>query len=291
MDKHLEIIKLLVSQPAPASDKSPFSELISRHSVDVVFRPFIEVEGVSLKEFRRQRIEIADHTAIIFTSRTAIDHFFRICEESRTPVPESLKYFCISEAIALYLQKYIVYRKRKIFFGAGTFPALMDIVVKHREEKYLVPLSEPHKPEIPIALTKANVNHNRVILSHTVSAKLDDLDLSQSDILALYTPADVKSLLDNFSEQTRSIKIATFGCNTARAALEAGISVDIMAPTPESPSMIMAIDKFIKAWNAGEDLERFALRKLPEIAPAVKNSDTSPRRTRKTTDSERANTK
>lgn len=203
------------------------------------------------------------------TSRTAIDHFFRICEEGRIAVPETLKYFCVSEAVANYLQKYIVYRKRKIFFGTGTFPALMEVVVKHKDEKYLVPLSEPHKPEIPIMLTKSGIKHTRVILSHTVSANLADVDPTTYDILALYSPADIKSYTSNFPNVQRNFKIAVFGTGTARAALEAGMSVDIMTPTPKFPSMTMALDKFIECHNEGGDTSDFALKSLPEpIIPA-----------------------
>lgn len=259
------IKRILVSQPTPSSDKSPFSELVTKHNTELVFRPFIEVEGVNLKEFRKQRVEILDHTAVIMTSRTTVDHFFRICEEGRITVPDSLKYFCVSEAIANYLQKYIVYRKRKIFFGSGTFVELMEVVQKHKDEKYLVPLSEPHKPEIPVLLQKSGIKHNRVILSHTISASLDDVNPTEFDLLALYSPADVKSFRHNFPNIEHSFKIAVFGTGTARAALEAGIPVDIMAPTPQMPSMTMAIDKYIACCNQGGDLSEFALKSLPDM--------------------------
>lgn len=265
----------------PSSDKSPFSELITKHAVEVDFRPFIAVEGVTLKEFRKQRVEILDHTAVIFTSRTAIDHFFRICEECRLAVPEALKYFCVTEAIALYLQKYIVYRKRKIFFGTGTFLALMDVVIKHKDEKYLVPLSEPHKPEIPFSLTKAGIKFNKVILSHTVSADLKDVDIDDYSILAIYSPSEVKSLQANFPNSTGDCKIAVFGNNTARAALEAGISVDIMAPTPKMPSMTMAIDKYISNIKAGESVEELALRTMPEPTSLGKGVEKLAKKSRK----------
>lgn len=253
----------------------------------VDFRPFIAVEGVSLKEFRKQRVEILDHTAVILTSRGAVDHFFRICEECRITVPESMKYFCVTEAIALYLQKYIVYRKRKIFFGEGTFFALMDIVVKHKEERYLVPLNDPHKPEIPLTLTKIGVKFSKVVLSHTVSADLSDLDLGVYDVVALYSPSDVNSLLHNFggagvdtSEPTGAAKgvtkgassasdagtaiaagykMAVFGRSTAARALEVGLKVDIMTPTPQLPSLATALDRYITAFRAGKSTEEFAL--------------------------------
>lgn len=260
----MKIRRILISQPAPTSDKSPFSDLVSKHDVEVDFRPFIQIEGVSLKEFRKQRVEILDHTAVIFTSRTAIDNFFRICEEGRIAVPDSMKYFCVTEAIALYLQKYIVYRKRKIFYGTGTFVALMEVVVKHKEEKFLVPLSEPHKAEIPITLTKVGVKYSKVILSRTVSTDLSDVDVTQYDIMALYSPADVKSFQANFPQTDLQCKVAVFGNNTAREALESGICVDIMSPTPSFPSLTMALDKFIKCYNAQESVESFAMKTLPE---------------------------
>ena len=160
----MKIRRILVSQPEPQSEKSPYLELAQKHNVKIDFRPFIHVEGVSTKEFRQQRVDILAHTAVIFTSKTAIDNYFRICEETRVTVPETMKYFCITETIALYLQKYIVYRKRKIFFGTNTFQELMDVILKHKEEKFLVPLSEPHKPEIPKTLDKAKIKYTKVIL-------------------------------------------------------------------------------------------------------------------------------
>lgn len=260
----MNIRRILVSQPLPSTEKSPFSELITKHEVILEFHPFIEVEGVTLKEFRKQRVEILDHTAVVMTSRTVVDHFFRICEDGRIAVPDTLKYFCISEAVANYLQKYIVYRKRKISFGTGTFAALMELVSKHKDEKFLVPLSEPHKPEIPILLQKSAIKYSKVILSHTISAKLTEIDPNSFDILALYSPADVKSYIQNFPTLERQSKIAVFGTGTARAALEAGIAVDIMAPTPTLPSMTMALDKFIALHNQGKSTAEFALKTLPE---------------------------
>lgn len=264
-DKALNVKRILISQPAPATEKSPYSELISKHGVQVNFHPFIAVEGVSLKEFRKQRVEVLDHTAVIMTSRTTVDHFFRICEECRIAVPESMKYFCVTEAIALYLQKYIVYRKRKIFFGTGgNFSSLMDVVLKHKDEKYLVPLSEPHKPEIPQTLTKTGVKFSKVILSHTVSADLSDIDIDSYDILALYSPSDVNSLIANFKDKELSCKIAIFGTSVATRALEAGIKVDIIAPTPQLPSLATALDKYISAIKQGKSLEEFAVQITPE---------------------------
>lgn len=233
-----------------------------------------------------------DFTAILFTSRTTIDHFFRICEESRITVPESMKYFCVTEAIALYLQKYIVYRKRKIFFGTGTFFALMDVVMKHKDERYLVPLSNPHKPEIPLTLTKAGIRYKIAILSNTVASDMSGVDMSQYDIVALYSPAEIKSFQTNFPDADYSYKIATFGNTTARTALEAGLPVDIMAPTPELPSMVTALDKFITCFNAGESVEAFSLKTMPELPVQYsKLNERTGKKSRKITKSSEARTK
>lgn len=267
--------KILISQPAPSSDKSPFSELTSKHKVEIDFRPFITIEGVSVKDFRAQRVDIAAHSAIIFTSRKTIDHFFRICEQTRTVVSDELKYFCVTEAIALYLQKYIVYRKRKIFFGTGTFFDLLDLMSKHKTEKYMMALSEPHKPEIPQSLTRAGFKYSKLILTHAMPANLSDIDLGQYDIVACYSPADIKTLKENFKEIPASVTIATLGTATAREAMLAKLRVDIMAPTAKFPSLTMAIDKYIAAAEAGEPLDEFALTVIPEAQSYKKVSDRS----------------
>ncbi|MFI3267833.1 MAG: uroporphyrinogen-III synthase [Rikenellaceae bacterium] len=255
----MKINKLLVSQPNPAViEKSPFFEIITKHNISADFIPFIKVEGVSSKEFRSQRIDISAHTAVIFTSRATIDSFFRVCEECRVSISEDMKYFCVTEAIALYLQKYIIYRKRKIFFGKGSFADLMDIVVKHKEEKYLVALSDPHKPEIPKALDKAKIKHDNVILSRTVSNEVTDKvgDISAYNMLVFYSPAEIASLTSQFDGKIdENTLIATFGVGTAQAAISAGLKVSVLAPTKECPSMVMAIDKFIKKFNNGDEID------------------------------------
>ena len=190
----MKIKSILVSQPAPAAiEKSPYNEIISKHHLNVKFHPFIKVEGISLKEFRSQRIEILDHTAVIFTSRTTIDSFFRICEEARIAVPESMKYFCNTEAVALYLQKYIVYRKRKIFFADGAFANFMELLNKHKEEKYLLTVSEPHKPEMPLAMEKLRLTFDKVVLARTVSADLSGINVNDYDMLVFYSPSEIVS--------------------------------------------------------------------------------------------------
>jgi len=246
----LKIKKILVSQPKPETAKSPYFDLAEKTSVQVDFRPFIQVEGVSSKEFRQTRIQILDHTAVIFTSRTAIDHFFRICQELRITVPDTMKYFCISEATAFYLQKYIVYRKRKIFYGNGAFSDLVEVMKKHKDDKFLVPLSHIHKQEIPTLLDKGGYKYTKAILYRTVSSDLSDLKDVNYDILVFFSPSGIKSLKQNFPDfQQNDTKIACFGPTTATAVREAGLRLDIEAPTAKAPSMTMALEQFIKEHN------------------------------------------
>ncbi|MEE4197652.1 MAG: uroporphyrinogen-III synthase [Bacteroidales bacterium] len=242
----MKIKTILVSQPEPKNDKSPYSELAEKNNLKIDFRPFIQVDGVSAKEFRQSRIDILAHTGVIFTSRTAIDHFFRISEEMRLSIPDTMKYFCISEATALYLQKYIVYRKRKIFYGDGKFGDLMGTIKKHKEEKFLVPLSDIHKEEIPKKLEQARIKYTKAIMYRTVSADLSDLSDVNYDMLVFYSPSGIKSLLENFPDfEQNNTQIATFGPKTAKAVKDAGLKVNVKAPTKEAPSMTMAIDQFI----------------------------------------------
>ncbi len=246
----MKIKKILVSQPKPDSSKSPYFDLASKTNVQVDFRPFIQVEGVSAKEFRQTRIQILDHSGVIFTSRTAIDHFFRICQDMRINVPDTMKYFCISEATAFYLQKYIVYRKRKIFYGDGSFEDLMEVMKKHKDEKFLVPLSHIHKQEIPQLLDKYKYKYTKAILYRTVSSDLSDLKDVNYDVLVFFSPSGIKSLLQNFPEfEQNDIKIASFGPTTAKAVKEAGLRLDIEAPTSIAPSMTMALEQYIKKYN------------------------------------------
>ena len=246
----MRIKKVLVSQPNPNNGKSPYTELADQNNLQIDFRPFIQVEGVSSKEFRQCRIDILRHSAIIFTSKTAVDHFFRICEEMRINVPDSMKYFCISESTAYYLQKYIVYRKRKIFYGNGNFSDLMDFINKHKGENFLVPLSDLHKPEIPELLDKNKIDYTKAILYRTVCSDLSDISDLNYDILVFFSPSGIKSLLKNFPGfKQDNIKIASFGTSTAKAVKEAGLRLDIEAPKPEAPSMTMALDQFIRDHN------------------------------------------
>jgi uroporphyrinogen-III synthase len=250
----LKIKKILVSQPQPSEqEKSPYVELAEKNNLKIDFRPFSYVEGISVKDFRQSRIEILTHTAVIFNSKTAIDHFFRIAEEMRVTVPDTMKYFCVSESTAFYLQKYIVYRKRKIFYGNGSFPELIDILIKHREEKFLVPLSDTHKPEISKLLDKNKLKYTKAILYRNICSDLSDLINVKYDILVFYSPTCIKSLIQNFPNfQQEDIKIASFGTATAKAVKDAGLRLDIQAPMPQAPSMTMAIEQFIKEFNKNE---------------------------------------
>lgn len=257
----MKVKRVLVSQPRPAViEKSPFYELSEKYNVEIAYKPFIRVVGVSLKEFRAQRVEILTHTAVIFTSRTTVDSFFHICEEARITVPETMKYICQTEAVALYLQKYIVYRKRKISFSDGSFTSFIELIVKHKEEKFLLALSEPHKPELPETLAKLKLAVDPVILARTVASDLDDIRLEDYDLLALYSPSDVKALTEKFD--TKSLPaIAVFGEGTLRAAIGAGISVLANAPTPEAPSMVKAIDIYLSKVQKGIEVEPVELTK------------------------------
>ena len=250
----MSIKKILVSQPQPAIiEKSPFFEIVRKHKVDIDYNPFNRVQGVSLKEFMGQRVEILTHTAVIFTSRTTVDSFFRICEESRITVPETMKYICQTEAVALYLQKYIVYRKRKIFFADGSFTNFLELIIKHKEEKYMLALSEPHKPELPEALERLKLNVDQVILAKTVQTDVSKLPLAEYDMVALYSPSDVAAFKSAYEDKPMP-RVATFGDATARAAVAAGITINVMAPTPAAPSMTKAIDIYLNKLAAGEEV-------------------------------------
>lgn len=246
----MKIKKILVSQPKPQNKKSPYFELAKKHNLKIDFRSFIHIEGIAAKEFRQSRIDISSHSAVIFTSKTAIDHFFRICEEMRVPIPDSFKYFCVSESIAYYLQKYIVYRKRKVFVGTNNFEGLMDLILKHNEEKFVVPLSDMHKPEIPEKLNKNKIKYSIAILYRTICSDLSDLSDVNYDILVFFSPSGIKSLLKNFPDfKQNNTKIAAFGPTTTQAVKKAGLHLDIEAPTSKAPSMTMALEQYITNLN------------------------------------------
>lgn len=246
----MKIKTILVSQPEPKKDKSPYFDLAKRNNLKIDFRPFIKVEGISVKEFRQLRINMLDYSAVIFTSRTAVDHYFRIAKEMRLVIPDSTKYFCVSESTAFYLQKYTQYRKRKIFFGQRTFDDLLELITKHKTEKFLVPLSDIHKSEIPRKLTKLKVKFCKAVLYRTVSSDLSDLANVDYDVLVFYSPSGIKSLQQNFPDfKQNGTKIASFGLSTAKAVKDAGLRLDIKAPLVKAPSMTMALDMYIRTFN------------------------------------------
>lgn len=244
------IRSILVSQPKPDNKKSPFFGLGDKHSVKIDFRSFIHVEGVGVKEFRDQKVNLSEFTAVILTSRKAVDHFFRMCEKTRYSVPDSMKYFCVSEAVALYLQKHVVYRKRKIFHGRQRFVELMELIKKHKNEKFLLPSSDILKDVIPSQLNDANINYKRAILYRTVVSDLSDLEDVFYDCLVFYSPAGIDSLFKNFPEfKQNDTRIAVFGESTKKAAVKAGLDINIAAPAPNAPSMTGAIEAYIKEHN------------------------------------------
>ena len=250
----MKVKSIIVSQPAPGeTEKSPYTELADKYHLKVDFRPFIHTEGIAAREFRQYRVDILSHGAVFLTSKTAVDHYFRICEEMRITVPDSMKYFCTSESIANYLQKYIIYRKRKIFFGAK-IEELLEIMQKHKDEKIFLPLSDPHKPEIPKLLDKKKYKYTKGILYKIISNDLSDVDIKDYDILAFYSPSEIKSLFQNFPEYEQGeTKIACFGPATTKAARAAKLRIDIQAPRPQIPSLTMAIEQYLKDWSKKND--------------------------------------
>ncbi len=246
----MKVKTILVSQPAPKAENSPYSELSEKQKVKIDFVPFIHVEGVSAKEVRVQKIDLKNYTAIILTSRNAVDHFFRIAEEMRFTVPDQMKYFCESEAVAYYLQKYVVYRKRKIYVGGRTFEELSKIIKKHKGEKFLLPSSDKLKDVVPTTLNELEVNWNRGVFYKTVMSDLSNLQDVFYDILVFFSPSGIDSLFKNFPDfKQKNTRIAVFGNSTVKAATKAGLKCDIKVPTPETPSMTMALEKFIIAAN------------------------------------------
>ena len=245
-----KVTSLLVSQSRPADENSPYYELAKKYNIKVDFRPFIQIDGVSYKDFRKQKINILDHTAVIFTSRNAIDHFFRICNEGRIEVPATMKYFCISEQTANYLQKYIVIRKRKIFTGTKTASELIELMRKHKKEKFLYPCSDVRKNDIPEFADIEEFHFTEATMYQTMSADLSDLEDVYYDIIAFFSPSGIKSLFDNFPDFKQNFtRIAAFGPTTAKAVEDAGLFLDIQAPLPNAPSMTGALDLYIRKAN------------------------------------------
>ena len=244
----MKIKKILVSQPKPTTEKSPYFDISEKYNVKIDFRPFIKVEPILAKEFRTQRISILDHTAIIFNARHGIDHFFRLCEEMRITVPETMKYFCISETVAVYLQRYIHYRKRKVFYGAtGKLAELVVIMNKHLDEKYLFITSDVQNEDTLAALEKSKITLNKAVMYKTVSNDFGPDEEFNYDMLVFFSPIGIASLLKNFPNFDQGeIQIACFGATTAQAVRDANLRIDIEVPLPGVPSMTMAIDNFLK---------------------------------------------
>lgn len=243
------IKKILISQPKPSSEKSPYYDIANRFDVELVFRPFIKVEGMSAREFRTQKVSILDHTAVVFTSRHAIDHFFTLAKELRVTIPEDMKYFCVTETIALYIQKYVQYRKRKVFFGStGKMDDLLPTMVKHKTEKYLVPMSDVHNDSISKLLDSKKLQHTECVMYKTVSNDFTEEEVKtfDYDMLVFFSPAGIESLTKNFPDfKQDKIAIATFGPATAKAAQDAGLRLDLEAPTEKYPSMTGALQHYL----------------------------------------------
>jgi uroporphyrinogen-III synthase len=246
----MKVKSILVSQPEPKAENSPYTTLASKQKVKIDFIPFIHVQGIAASDFRKEKVNPRDFKAVILTSKNAVDHYFRICEEMRIPISNDTKYFCMSEAVAFYLQKYVVYRKRKIYYGYQTIADLIPTLKKHKQENFLLPTSDILKPSIPETLEKFKIKYTRAILYKTVHSDLSDLADVYYDILVFFSPEGIKSLLSNFPDfKQNNTRIAAFGPTTVRAAEEAGLRLDIVAPSKEFPSMTKALDEYIKEVN------------------------------------------
>lgn len=246
VDRAKKVKSILVTLPKPENEKSPYFTLAKKYNLKLDFRAFIHVEGVPAREFRKEKINLADFTAIVFTSKNAADHFFRICEEMRYEVPADLKYFCLSETIALYLQKYIQYRKRKIFFGKQTAHDLEEVLKKHAKEKFLFPCSNVTGEETQNWLTENGYDFTPAVLFKTVVSDLSDLKEVFYDIIVFFSPSSVQSLFDNFPDfEQNDTRLAAFGTSTHQAIIDRGLILDIAAPTPEAPSMTMAVEQYV----------------------------------------------
>ncbi len=248
--KDLKVKTILISQPAPADVKSPYADIKEKYRVQFTFRPFTHVEPLPAKDFRKDKINITEHTALIFSSKTAIEHFFRIAEEMRVEISQDMKYFCVTEAIALYLQKFIVYRKRKVFYPKVKETDIYHIILKHKNENYLFPCSNVGQSEVVEFLKANKLKYSEAVIYKTVSSDLSDLAEVKFDVLAFFSPAGLKSVFDNFPDFDQgNTRIAAFGAATCQAVLDAGLRLDIKAPTPEVPSMKMALENYIKKVN------------------------------------------
>ena len=244
------IKKILISQPKPISEKSPYFDIAEKYNVEFVFRPFIKVEGLEPKEFRAQKINILDFTAIVFTSRHAIDNFFTLAKQMRITIPEDMKYFCVTETISLYIQKYVQYRKRKVFFGnTGKIDDLLPTMVRHKTEKYLVPMSDVNSGSVAKLLESKKLQHRECVMYRTVSNDFTEQEAKDFDydMLVFFSPSGIESLTKNFpSFDQGKVAIATFGPATAKAAQDAGLRVDLEAPSKQYPSMTGALQHYLE---------------------------------------------
>jgi uroporphyrinogen-III synthase len=241
-------MNILVSQPQPTDiEKSPYGDLTRKYNVEIDFYKFIKIEGIPSKEFRQSRINLLDFTAVIFTSRNAVDHYFRMAKELRADIPQTMKYFCMSESTAFYLQKYVQYRKRKIFHGKQNFEDLMEIIRKHKEEKYLLPCSDIHKASISSMLDESGIIYTKGIFYKTLASDLSHIDIKKYQMLVFFSPSGIASLFKNFPEfKQNSTIIGAFGPTTGKAVTDAGLILNIEAPTKNSPSMTMAIEEYLQ---------------------------------------------
>lgn len=240
--------RILISQPKPTSEKSPYFEIEKKHGVEFIFHPFIKVEGLSAREFRAQKVQILDHSAVVFNSRNAIDHFFNLCKELRVTIPEDMKYFGLSEAIVLYIQKYVQYRKRKVFFAeSGKWPDLVQVMAKHKTENYLIPQSDVHSDEVHQMLEAKKIKHTECVMFRTVNNAFPTDKPFDFDMVVLFTPAGVESLVHNVPDfKERGIRLACFGKATAKAVADAGLTLDLEAPSVKAPSMTGSLDLYLE---------------------------------------------
>ena len=245
------IKKILISQPRPATEKSPYFDIAKKHDVELVFHPFVRVEGIPAREFRAQRVNVLNHTAVVFTSRHAIDHFFMLCKEMRVAIPDDMKYFAVSEAVSLYIQKYVQYRKRKVFFPAtGKFADLLPLMVKHKTENYLVPLSDVHNDEVKNQMDQQGLKHTECVMYRTVANDYPADQPCDFDMVVLFTPAGVQALMKNVPDvKDRGIRLVSYGKATELAIEEAGLPLELAAPTPQAPSITGSLDLYLTKEN------------------------------------------
>ena len=270
----MKIKRILISQPKPELERSPYFDIARNFNIEVNFRPFIQVEGIPAKDFRKNRIDILSYNAVIMTSKNAVDHYFRVCNEMRIIVPETMKYFCISEATAYYLQKYIQFRKRKIFFSNFSFADLVEIIKKkHKDEKFLLPCTDAANEEYTDVLDREGIRYVKAPLYRAVYSNLTDINFSEYDMLVLFSSAGVTSLLNNFPDfKQNNTMIAAFGEQTAKAVLQAGFKLHIHAPQPQAPSMAMALDQFFKGELQNKPWQQVPFGSVPTPQPRYPGS-------------------